>query len=119
MKTVGILQNQTVHREKAKLELIMRNSALAVAFLTVLIAPAAAQKAEIEAANVKWMEFFSKGDFDGVASLYALDATAFPPGSVMVKGRIAIAQMERYRGALQRSESHDPRCQEIRAFCGA
>jgi uncharacterized protein (TIGR02246 family) len=71
----------------------MRNSALAVAFLTVLITPAAAQKAEIAAANVKWMEFFSKGDFDGVASLYTLDATAFPPGSGMVKGRIAIAQM--------------------------
>jgi ketosteroid isomerase-like protein len=64
----------------------MRNSALAVAFLTVLIAPAAAQKAEIEAANVKWMEFFSKGDFDRVASLYTLDATAFPGTVAMVHG---------------------------------
>ena len=45
----------------------MRNTTttLAIGFLTLLITPAAAQKAEIEAANVKWMEFFSKGDFDG------------------------------------------------------
>jgi len=71
----------------------MRNTALTVAFLAVLIAPAAAQKAEIEAANVKWMEFFNKGDFDGVASLYTADATAFPPGSGMVKGRVAIGAM--------------------------
>lgn len=59
----------------------MRNIALAVTFLAILIVPAAAQKAEIEAANAKWTEFFSKGDFDGVASLYTVDATAFPPGS--------------------------------------
>ena len=39
------------------------------------------------------MEFFSRGDFDGVASLYRLDATAFPPGSGMVKGRVAIGEM--------------------------
>ena len=71
----------------------MRNTALAVVFLVVLIAPAAAQKAEIEATNAKWMEFFSKGDFDGAASLYTVDATAFPPGSGMVKGRVAIAAM--------------------------
>ena len=34
--------------------------------------------------------FFNKGDFGGVASLYAEDATAFPPGSSMAKGRAAI-----------------------------
>jgi uncharacterized protein (TIGR02246 family) len=39
------------------------------------------------------MEFFNKGDFDGVASLYTADATAFPPGSAMVKGRAAIDAM--------------------------
>jgi uncharacterized protein (TIGR02246 family) len=71
----------------------MRKIALALAFLAVIIAPAAAQKAEIEAANVKWMKFFSKGDFDGVASLYAVDATALPPGLAMVKGRVAIGAM--------------------------
>jgi hypothetical protein len=34
-----------------------------------------------------------KGDFAGVASLYTDDATAFPPGSGMVKGRAAIGAM--------------------------
>jgi uncharacterized protein (TIGR02246 family) len=71
----------------------MRSVALAIAFLVALIAPAAAQKAEIEAANAKWIAFFNKGDFDGVASLYTADATAFPPGSAMVKGRAAIGAM--------------------------
>jgi ketosteroid isomerase-like protein len=36
---------------------------------------------------------FNKGDFAGVASLYTADATAFPPGSAMVKGRVAIGEM--------------------------
>jgi uncharacterized protein (TIGR02246 family) len=71
----------------------MRGIALAIAFLVTLIAPAAAQKAEIAAANGKWVAFFNKGDFDGVASLYTADATAFPPGSAMVKGRAAIGAM--------------------------
>jgi ketosteroid isomerase-like protein len=61
--------------------------ALVFAFVVGLIAPAFAQKAEIEAANSKWIEFFNKGDFTGIASLYTDDATAFPPGSAMVKGR--------------------------------
>jgi uncharacterized protein (TIGR02246 family) len=74
-------------------ELIMRAIALTVAFLMGLIAPAAAQKVQIEAANGKWMDFFNKGNFDGVASLYTADATAFPPGSAMVKGRAAIGAM--------------------------
>jgi len=71
----------------------MRSIALVVAFLIGLIAPAAAQQAEIAAANAKWIAFFNKGDFDGVASLYTADATAFPPGSAMVKGRAAIGAM--------------------------
>ena len=71
----------------------MRKLAVAIAFLAVLVAPAAAQKAQIEAANAKWMDFFNKDDFDGVASLYTADATAFPPGSAMVKGRAAIGAM--------------------------
>jgi uncharacterized protein (TIGR02246 family) len=71
----------------------MRCIVLAVIVLLGLAAPATAQKAEIEAANAKWMEFFNKGDFDGVASLYTADATAFPPGSGMVKGRAAIGTM--------------------------
>ena len=83
-----------VFGHKAKeLGLIMRKIALAIAFFVGLIAPAVAQRADIEAVNAKWMEFFNKGDFDGVASLYTVDASAFPPGSAMVKGRAAIGAM--------------------------
>jgi uncharacterized protein (TIGR02246 family) len=71
----------------------MRRIALVIAFLAGLVAPAVAQKAEIEAVNAKWVELFNKGDFAGVAALYTDDATAFPPGSGMVKGRAAIAAM--------------------------
>jgi uncharacterized protein (TIGR02246 family) len=71
----------------------MRSVALAIAFLVGVVANAAAQQAEITAANGKWMASFNKGDFDGVASLYTADATAFPPGSAMVKGRAAIGAM--------------------------
>ena len=39
------------------------------------------------------MELFNKGDFAGIASLYTDDATAFPPGSAMVKGSAAIGAM--------------------------
>src|SRR5262249_24987381 len=68
----------------------MRRIALAIVLVVRLTVPAFAQKAEIEAVNAKWIDFFNKGDFAGVASLYAEDATAFPPGSGMVKGRAAI-----------------------------
>jgi hypothetical protein len=50
-------------------ELIMRRIALMIALLAGLIVPAVAQRAEIEAVNAKWMEFFNKGDFAGIASL--------------------------------------------------
>ena len=43
--------------------------------------------------SAKWIDFFNKGDFAGVASLYAEDATAFPPGSGLLKGRAAIEAM--------------------------
>jgi uncharacterized protein (TIGR02246 family) len=75
------------------MELIMRKIALVIFFLSGLTAPVCAQKAEIDAANAKWVELFNKGDFAGVASLYTEDATAFPPGSSMVKGRPAIGMM--------------------------
>ena len=68
----------------------MRSIAPVIALVAVLIAPAFAQKAEIEGVNAKWIDFFTNGDFAGVASLYTEDATAFPPGSGMVKGRAAI-----------------------------
>ena len=71
----------------------MRRIALVIAFLAGLATPAFAQKGAIEAVNAKWVELFNKGDFDGIASLYTDDATAFPPGSGMVKGRAAIGAM--------------------------
>jgi len=77
----------------------MRTTVLVIAFMAGLIAPTFAQKAEIEAVNAKWMEFFNKGDFDGVASLYTTDATAFPPGAAMVHGRVAIGAM--WKGMAQ------------------
>ena len=71
----------------------MRTIVLVFIVLAGLAAPAAAQRAAIDAANAKWMDSFNKGDFDGVASLYTADATAFPPGSAMMKGRAAIGAM--------------------------
>jgi ketosteroid isomerase-like protein len=71
----------------------MRSIALVIAFVVAMSVPAFAQKAEIEAANARWIEFFNKGDFVGIASLYTTDATAFPPGSAMVKGNAAIGAM--------------------------
>jgi len=65
----------------------MRRTALVVSLLVGLSVPAFAQKADIEAVNSKWIEFFNKNDFAGVASLYAEDATA------LVKGRAAIGEM--------------------------
>ncbi len=75
----------------------MRRTAVVVAVLTGLIAPAFAQRAEIEAVNAKWVDFFNRGDFAGVASLYTEDAIAFPPGAGMMKGRAAIEAM--WKGA--------------------
>src|SRR5437667_4549997 len=66
---------------------------LVIAFVAAMIAPTFAQKAEIDAVNAKWIDLFNKGDFAGVATLYTEDATAFPPGSGMVKGRAAIEAM--------------------------
>ena len=71
----------------------MRGIALVIMFLTAITAPALAQRAAIEAANAKWIELFDKGDFEGVAQLYTVDAIAFPPGSPMVRGRSAIGEM--------------------------
>ena len=43
----------------------MRMIAVVIVFLAGMITPALAQKAEIEAVNAKWMEFFNKGDLPG------------------------------------------------------
>ena len=71
----------------------MRTISLVVIFLIGMIVPGFAQKADIEAVNARWTEYFNKGDFAGIASLYTEDATAFPPGAAMVKGRAAIGEM--------------------------
>jgi uncharacterized protein (TIGR02246 family) len=73
--------------------MIMRSTALVIAFVISLTAPASAQKDEIEAINTKLIAFFNKGDFPGIASLYTTDATALPPGSAMAQGRPAIEVM--------------------------
>jgi uncharacterized protein (TIGR02246 family) len=73
------------------MEFVMRRVVLGIVLLLGLIAPASAQKAEIEAVNAKFVELFNKGDFAGLASIYAADATVFPPGAAMVKGTAAIA----------------------------
>ena len=95
----------------------MRRIAPVIALVAALIAPAFAQKAEIEAVNAKWIDFFNKGDFAGVASLYTDDATAFPPGSGMVKGRAAIEAM--WKGMAGRSQTRNPRRQATWSLCGA
>lgn len=74
-------------------EFAMHRILLLIAVVVGTSAPALAQKSEIEAANAQWIEFFDKGDFAGIASLYATDATAFPPGSAMVHGNTAIGAM--------------------------
>jgi uncharacterized protein (TIGR02246 family) len=71
----------------------MREIALAFSLVAWWMAPAFAQKVEIDAANAKWIELFNKGDFAGLASLYTPDASAFPPGSPVVRGRDAIGAM--------------------------
>jgi ketosteroid isomerase-like protein len=71
----------------------MRATMLIIFILYAMSAPALAQKSEIMATNAKWIELFNRGDFDGVASLYTDDATAFPPGSAMVKGKLAVGAM--------------------------
>ena len=68
----------------------MRRITLLIGFLVALVAPGFAQKAEIDAINAQWVEFFNTGNFAGVASVYTEDATVFPPGSAMVKGRAGI-----------------------------
>src|SRR4051794_1263385 len=75
------------------MEPLMSRTALVVAFVLASVGAASAQKAEIEAANAKWIEFFNKGDFAAVASFYATDGIALPPNSAMVKGREAIMAM--------------------------
>ena len=53
----------------------MRRIALVIAFLAVLVAPAVAQKAKIERGERKMGGIvWHKGDFEGIAQLYTVDA---------------------------------------------
>jgi hypothetical protein len=97
----------------------MRSIALVIALVTALIAPAFAQKAEIEAVNAKWIDFFNKGDFAGVASLYRRRhriSTRLRHGEGQSSDR---GTVEKHGGASQRSETHNPRRQTTRAVRGA
>jgi len=80
-------------------EALMHRLILAAMILTGFCMPSLAQKAAIERVNAQWMEFFNKGDFVGVASLYTDEAVALPPGSAMVKGKAAIGAM--WKGLAQ------------------
>ena len=53
----------------------MRQFLFVIGFFVAAIAPTFAQKAEIDAANARWMELFNKGDFAGIGSLYMEDAS--------------------------------------------
>ena len=64
--------------------------ALPLLLLLGAASEAASLKAEIDAANQKWIAAFNKGDAAGIAALYVDQATVLPPGSDMVKGRAAI-----------------------------
>jgi uncharacterized protein (TIGR02246 family) len=66
-------------------------TALALAF--PLAAVAQDVQAEIVKNNEKFAAAYNKGDVAAVASMYAEDAIAFPPGGDLVKGRPAIAAM--------------------------
>ena len=50
----------------------MRIIALVIAFVAGMITPGFTQQTEIEEVNTKWIDFFNKGDFAGVASLYPM-----------------------------------------------
>jgi uncharacterized protein (TIGR02246 family) len=56
-------------------------------------------KADIDAANQKFVAAFNKGDAAGVAQLYTEQATALPPHAPMAKGRAAIQTF--WQGAIQ------------------
>src|SRR4051794_14175665 len=59
-----------VEVKQQEMKMMMGRVALVIATLTALATPAFAQKAQVDAANAKWMELFNKGDFDGVGGLY-------------------------------------------------
>ena len=71
----------------------MRRIILMTAFVVGLIAPASAQKAEIEAVNAKWIEFFRPAISLALHRSTPLMRPALPQGSAMVQGGAAIGAM--------------------------
>jgi len=70
---------------------MLRFSASAVLILCVTTCSTLAQdKTTIENLNERFVTAFSKGDYEGVAAMYAEDAYLLPPGTEMVKGRAGI-----------------------------
>jgi len=55
-------------------------------------------KSEIEAANARFADAFSRRDVAALGQLYAADAQAYPPGTAPVAGRVAIQDM--WKGLL-------------------
>lgn len=53
----------------------------------VASADAAAVREAIETANARWLDGFRKGDAQALASIYAQDASLFPPSNVSLEGR--------------------------------
>jgi len=97
----------------------MRRIAVAAAFLAGLVGPAFAQKAEIEAVNAKWMEFFHPGNFSGIASLHR-GCDRVPAGFRYGEGQSRDRRdVENHGGAGQRSESRNPRRQAAWVLRGA
>jgi uncharacterized protein (TIGR02246 family) len=74
-----------------------------ILILAGLVVGTAAQardiKADIDAANAKFVAAFNKGDAAGVAQLYTEQATVMPPGAPLAKGRPAIQAF--WQGAMQ------------------
>jgi len=74
-----------------------------ILILAGLVVGTAAQardiKADIDAANAKFVAAFNKGDAAGVAQLYTEQATVMPPGAPLAKGRSAIQAF--WQGAIQ------------------
>jgi hypothetical protein len=87
---------------------------LVITFVAGLIASAFAQKAEIEAVNAKWIEFFNKGDFAGIASNRIPAGFGHGEGQSRDRGNV-----EKHGRASWRSETHNPRRQATQSLRGA
>ena len=76
---------------------------VAILAIPLLVLAGSAQardiKADIDAANARFVAAFNKRDAAGIGQLYTEHATALPPGAPMAKGRAAIQAF--WQGAIQ------------------